>query len=71
VFQLDSCLTNQGILCDECAAVFPPSVRAIWMVGHQPQMNGDACVRYGLCAHYCAAEPVAIRIIGDKTKSEK
>jgi len=70
VLHFDSCLVSQGILCDECAAVCPASVRAVRMVGRQPQIDADACVGCGLCAHYCAAEPVAIRIVGDEAISE-
>ena len=66
---LDRCLTSQGILCDECAAVCPASVRAIRMVGRQPQLDEEVCVGCGLCAHYCASEPVAIDIVGDRTNS--
>jgi MauM/NapG family ferredoxin protein len=60
---LQACLTSQGILCDECAVVCPSAVRAIKMARLKPQLDADACVGCGLCAHHCQAEPGAIRMV--------
>ena len=67
VLDLDLCLTQQGILCDDCATVCPTDIRAIKMVNRMPQIDHEKCIGCGLCVHYCAASPTAIRIIPDNS----
>lgn len=62
VLDLNLCLTQQGILCDDCVTVCPSNIKAIEMVNRTPQINPDKCVGCGLCVHYCAATPVAISV---------
>ena len=59
---LGACLTQQGILCDDCATVCPSNIRAITMENRVPHLNRERCVGCGLCAYHCAATPTAIRV---------
>ena len=60
---MNACLNQQGILCDECAQVCPPGIKAIKMKFRKPQLDPEQCVGCGLCVFYCAATPSAIRSI--------
>ena len=64
---LDLCLTQQGILCDDCVTVCPTNIKAIKMVNRMPQIDHEKCVGCGLCVHHCASLPTAIRIIPDNS----
>ena len=59
---LNLCLTQQGILCDDCATICPSSIKAINMVDRTPRIDSEKCVGCGLCVYYCPATPVAIRL---------
>ncbi len=59
---MNTCLTQDGILCDTCSYRCPQSVRAIKMVGRSPQLDVDKCVGCGLCAFYCDSEPSSLTI---------
>ena len=63
VLDLNLCLTQQGILCDDCVTVCPSNIKAIKIVNRTPQIDQDKCVGCGLCVYYCAASPVAISIL--------
>jgi ferredoxin-type protein NapG len=63
VLDLDACLTQQGILCDDCVSVCPSRIRAIKMVSRAPVLDELLCVGCGLCALHCAAEPTAIQVV--------
>ena len=58
------------ILCDDCAAMCPGSVRAIRMQDHRPVLDPDRCVGCGACAVICPAEPNAITILTPKTQTQ-
>lgn len=62
VLNLDTCLNNQGTICDTCAVMCPPHVNAIKMINRKPQLNADLCTGCGMCAFYCESEPGSISI---------
>jgi ferredoxin-type protein NapF len=59
---LDACLAQQGILCDDCVVVCPTTAGALRLQDRTPRLLADRCVGCGLCAAYCPAEPNAISI---------
>lgn len=60
VLDLDTCLNNQGTLCDTCALMCPPHIKAIKMINRQPQIDPELCTGCGMCAYYCESEPRSI-----------
>jgi MauM/NapG family ferredoxin protein len=58
---LNACLTQQGILCDDCVSACPTSVKALKLHNLKPQLDLHKCVGCGLCSYYCPTTPVAIR----------
>ena len=58
---LNACLTQQGILCDDCVTACPTSVNALTLHNHKPQLDLQKCVGCGLCSYYCPTAPAAVR----------
>ncbi|MFK5921270.1 MAG: hypothetical protein QM496_03770 [Verrucomicrobiota bacterium] len=63
VLDLDSCLNNQGTICDTCALMCPPHIKAIKMISRQPHIDVELCTGCGMCAYYCESEPGSITIV--------
>jgi len=63
VLNLDTCLNNQGTICDTCAVMCPPHVKAIKMIERKPLLNVDLCTGCGMCAYFCESEPGSIGIV--------
>ena len=63
VLNLDTCLNNQGTICDTCAVMCPPHVKAIKMINRKPLLDVDLCTGCGMCAYYCESEPGSITIV--------
>lgn len=63
VLDLDTCLNSQGTICDTCALMCPPHVKAIKMINRQPQLDAELCTGCGMCAYYCESEPGSITIV--------
>ena len=62
VLNLDTCLNNQGTICDTCSIMCPPQVKAIKMINRLPQIDSELCTGCGMCAFYCESDPGSIRI---------
>ena len=59
---IDLCLTQQGILCDDCVTVCPSGIQAITIKNNSPVIDEALCVGCGMCAYHCPAPAKAIRI---------
>jgi len=67
VLDLSTCLTREGILCDECVTVCPSEVKAMRSAGREPVLDEDLCVGCGLCVFHCPSSPTSIRITPART----
>ena len=45
---LKLCLTQQGILCDDCVTICSASIKAVNMVDRTPRIDSEKCVGCGL-----------------------
>lgn len=66
VLNLDTCLNNQGTICDTCSVMCPPHVKAIKMIDRKPLLNVEQCTGCGMCSYYCESEPGSISIVALK-----
>ncbi len=62
VLNRETCLTEEGILCDRCATTCPSHINAITMVERKPHLDKDLCVGCGLCVFYCESTPASLKI---------
>jgi ferredoxin-type protein NapG len=58
----DNCFNAQGILCDDCVSVCPPSVGAISSSMRDIALNTDMCVGCGMCIDICESPKPALTI---------
>lgn len=70
VLDLETCLNNQGTICDTCALMCPPHVKAIKMINRQPLLDPQQCTGCGMCAYYCESEPGSITIVPIEASAE-
>ena len=63
VLNLDTCLAEEGILCDRCAVTCPSDIKAISMRNRKPVLDVEKCTGCGICVLYCESTPLSLKII--------
>ncbi len=63
VLNRETCLAEEGILCDRCAVTCPSGIKAISMVNRKPVLDREKCTGCGLCVLYCESTPISLRIV--------
>ncbi len=70
VLNLETCLAEEGILCDRCAVTCPSDIKAITMRNRKPVLEKELCVGCGLCVFYCESTPVSLNVVPSSQRSK-